>query len=167
MAENAWQTYADQVQNRFDYETNDWAITNVCSGSAIYGFDGSLWAKAGGEADLTTYQHPLEQDDGSTANVEINEVNCAIGAAENNRRPSDAGIRMGGAKYMLTYHDDESGVTQLTRGGGGACVGKTASAVVVGFWKKDQVDSNNKPQNMEDTYQLVKEMVNYLKEQGY
>jgi len=49
MADNAWQTYADQVLNRFDYDTNDWAITGVCSGAAIYGHDGSLWANAGEE----------------------------------------------------------------------------------------------------------------------
>jgi len=66
MAENAWQTYADQVLNRFDYETNDYSITGVCNGAALYGHDGSLWASAGTEGDnLTTYQHPLEQMDGS------------------------------------------------------------------------------------------------------
>lgn len=32
-----WQTYADQVVNRFDYDANDWAITGVCNGAGIYG----------------------------------------------------------------------------------------------------------------------------------
>lgn len=86
MADNAWQTYADQVLNRFDYDTNDWAITGVCSGAAIYGHDGSLWANAGEEGgNLTTYEHPLEQMDGSTQNVPVNEVACALGACDGNR----------------------------------------------------------------------------------
>jgi len=145
MAENAWQTYADQVMNRFDYDTNAYSVNNVCNGSALYGLDGSIWASAGEEgSNLTTYQHPLEQMDGSTENVEVNEVTCAVGAADGNRQPSPAGIRMGGEKYMLTYKDEEAAIAQLTRRGGGACVGKAATVVVVGFWKKDKQDSNGK-----------------------
>lgn len=53
---------------------------------------------------------------------------------------------------MLTYKDDSQAVAQLTRPGGGICVGKTASAVVIGFWKKELKDSNDKFQNMEDCF---------------
>ena len=124
--------------NRFDYDTNDWAINNVCSGAGIYGQDGSMWAHAGEFAGLTTYQHPLEQMDGSTQPVEVNEVACAVGASDGNRSPCEAGIRMCGEKFMLTYKDDERAIAQLTTRGGGACVGKTGTAVIVGVWKKDQ-----------------------------
>ena len=86
MAENAWQQFADQVMNMFDYESNEYTILGVCSGAALYGHDGSLWASAGEEGgNLTTYQHPLEQMDGSVQNIEVNEVACAIGAADGNR----------------------------------------------------------------------------------
>ena len=74
---------------------------------------------------------------------------------------------MGGEKFMLTYKEEESAVAQLTRRGGGACVGKTATAVVVGWWKKDKADSNGKTQNMEDCFKLVQEMTAYLMEQGH
>lgn len=142
--ENAWQTYADQVRNKIDYDTNQWIKTEVCSGAAIYGHDGSLWASSGDEGhDLTTYQHPQEQMDGSTKNIEVNEVYCAMKACEGNRSPSDAGIRMGNQKYMLKFFDD-AGVCNLTRSLGGASVGKTATAVVIGFWKKDGKDSEGK-----------------------
>ena len=73
---------------------------------------------------------------------------------------------MGGEKYMLTYVDDATGVAQLTRKNGGACVGMSSQAVIIGFWKKDQVDSNGRPQNMEDVFGLVGEMVQYLKDNG-
>lgn len=69
---------------------------------------------------------------------------CALGAADGNRSPSPAGVRICGTKYMLVYKEDEMALADLTRVGGGAVVGKTASAVVIGFWKKDQQDSNGK-----------------------
>lgn len=93
--------------------------------------------------------------DGSVTEVEVNEVACAMGAADGNRQPSQAGIRMGKTKYMLTFKDDDAAIAQLTRSGGGAVVGKTTTAVIIGFWKKDQVDSNGRPQNMEDCRGLV------------
>jgi len=93
--------------------------------------------------------------DGSIQNVEVNEVACAMGGADGNRQPSQAGIRMAAEKYMLTYKDEEVAVAQLTKRGGGACVGKTTTAVVIGVWMKDQVDSTGKTQNMEDCFKLV------------
>ena len=105
--------------------------------------------------------------DGTTQHVEVNEVACAVGAADGNRQPSQAGVRMGGIKFMLTYKDDNQALAQLTRAGGGACVGKTATAVVIGFWKKDQQDSNGQWQSMEACFKLVKEMTDYLIEQGF
>jgi len=74
---------------------------------------------------------------------------------------------MGGEKYMLTYKDDAAAITQMTRRGGGAVVGKAATCVIIGFWKKDKADSNGKAQNMEDVFKLVQEMTAYLIEQGY
>ena len=100
--------------------------------------------------------------DGSTENIEVNEVACAIGAADGNRQPTQAGIRMGGEKYMLTYKDDASAITQMTRRNGGAVAGKCGTCVVIGFWKKDKQDSNGKFQNMEDVFKLVQEMTAYL-----
>jgi hypothetical protein len=74
---------------------------------------------------------------------------------------------MGAQKFMLTFKEDEQAICQLTRAGGGACVGKTNTAVVIGFWKKDKVDSNGRAQNMDDCFRLVKEMTDYLIEQGF
>ena len=148
--------------NRFDYDTNEWKITGVCSGAALYGHDGAIWAQSGEMDALTSYDHPLQQMDGSTENVPVNEVACAIGVADGNRNPSQAGCRMGGKKYMLTYKDDEQAICQLTTVGGGACVGKAGTAVVIGVWKKDGKDSNGKFQNMEDCFKLVQEMTSYL-----
>lgn len=60
-----WNTYAEQVKNRFDYDTNDWAVNNVCSGAGIYGQDGSVWGVSADMPELKTYTHDLEDMDGS------------------------------------------------------------------------------------------------------
>ena len=103
----------------------------MCSGAAIYGHNGSTWAKAGTFVDLTTYQHPLEQMDGSTQDVLCNEVAVAIGAVGGNRRHTEGGIRMGGKKFMLIYKDEDTAVAKLNTAGSGACCGKTGTAVVI------------------------------------
>jgi len=94
----------------------------------------------------------------------VNEVLCAVEAAGGNRSPTKAGIRMGGKKYMLTFSQD--GFAKLVCSGGGACVGKTVTGVVVGLWSKEGKDSNGNFQNDEATYLIVKEMVDYLKGTG-
>lgn len=101
-----WNTYAEQVKSKFDYDSNDWAITNISSGAAIYGLEGGVWGLSEGMSELTTYQHELDDGEGNKEMVEVNEVTCAAGAADGNRAPSKAGIRICGKKYMLTYKDE-------------------------------------------------------------
>ena len=161
-----WESYCNQVTNRFNYDTNDWEITNVCSGAVIYGTDGSEWGNVGEGGPLTTYDFVLEGM-GASETVSVNEVTAALGAADGNRNPTRAGIRFGGKKYMLTFKEDEKAIAQLTTVGGGAVVGKAATCVIIGFWKKDQVDSNGRPQNMEDCRKLVEEMMDFLAGSGY
>ena len=43
-----WNTYAEQVKSRFDYEKNDWAVTNISSGAGIYGQEGGVWGVSEG-----------------------------------------------------------------------------------------------------------------------
>ena len=54
MADAGWTQYTDQICHRFNYETNDWDITNCCTGAMIYGADFGQWAKSGDCADLST-----------------------------------------------------------------------------------------------------------------
>ena len=163
-----WTQYADQVVNRFNYETNAWDKTNCCTVASIYGHDGSLWTDSSqGGCNLTTYQHEIEDLDGNKKNIEVNEVNCALAATNNNRQPTQAGIRLGGLKHMLTYHDETTMTAKLNASGGGASVGQTKTAVIVAFWKKDQKDSAGGNQSADECWKLVSEMTAYLTEQGY
>ena len=121
-----------------DYNTNSYSAENVCSAAAIYGLDGSAWAWSPTFPELSTYEFPLEGMDGSVKNVTVNEIECAIKAAEGVRNPTEAGVRLGNEKYMFVTFDETSGVAQLSkRGGGGAAIAKTATAVVIAFWIKD------------------------------
>ena len=150
-----------------NFETNEWDITDVCYAAAIYGLDGAAWAWSPNFPELLTYDYEQEDMAGNTTKVSVNEVNCAIGAAEGKRNPSDAGIRLGNEKYMFVTHDESDGVTQLSTRGGGAAVKKINTAVIVAMWKKDSKQSNGFNQAGGDCASQVSVMGAYLAEQGY
>lgn len=104
---------------------------------------------------------------GNKTSINVNEVNCAIGAAEGKRNPTDAGIRLGNEKYMFVAHDETDGVTQLSKRGGGAAVKKIASAVIIATWSKEAKSSNGLFQAGGDCAAQVGAMGAYLAEQGY
>ena len=54
-----------------------------------------------------------------------------------------------------TAHDGKIAFCTLTGSGGGACVAKTAQALLVGVWRKDQPMSNGKMQNTGDCESCV------------
>ena len=165
-----WQQYIDQVIHQLDYDTNEWIRENVCSEAALYGTDGSCWAFSPGFPELKQYDFQAEQEDGSMKSVAIDELQCAIKATENVRNPTEVGIRLGNEKYMLTTVQPAGGsdVAQLARrGGGGAAIAKTATGIVIAFFKKDGVMSDNKPQNIADAGDQVGAMATFLKEQGF
>ena len=98
----------------------------MCAHGAIYGTDGVLWAASPQWPGLHEYEHPLEQDDGSTTNIKVNEFTCAVAVTNGKRMPTAAGVRMGKTKFMMVSHDPETNVCYLSRlGGGGGCVDRT------------------------------------------
>ena len=90
-----------------------------------------------------------------------------IEAAKGNGKPSAAGIRIDGKKHMLTYHDEESGCSQLVSEDGGAAVANIATAVIIGIFKKDRSSDKKSIQTIHDTVAQVEAMAAYLKEQGF
>ena len=100
--------------------------------------------------------------------VNVNEFDCALKAAQGNRKPSEAGIRMCNQKYMLIQHNPDSSSAYLGReGGGGACVAKTDKALVIAIYDKKAEMSNKRLQNPGDCNDLVERMVEFLKSAGY
>ena len=123
---NGWDDFIPNILNKWSKVTGNFSVNQVCAHAAIYGLDGTLWAASKDWPGLHDYVHPLEQDDGSTTDVKVNEFNCALGAANGKRMPTTAGIRMGRTKFMMVRHEPEDNMCYLSRmGGGGGCVAKT------------------------------------------
>lgn len=86
----------------------------------------------------------MEDDDGGSIQVAVNEFKCALGAAAGSRMPSTAGIRMGNEKYIFNKQEKEScPISYMTRqGGGGAVIGKFKTGIVIGIWHKEAMMSS-------------------------
>lgn len=75
---------------------------------------------------------------------------------------------MANQKYMLIKHNPENNSVYLGReGGGGACIARTKTAVVIGIWNKSAEMSNKTLQNSGDCNERVEKMAEYLISQGY
>ena len=82
-----------------------------------------MWSASGSWPGLHDYEHPLENDDGTTQNITISEFKCAMEVSNGKRMPTAAGVRMGKTKFMMVSHDPETNTVYLSRlGGGGACI---------------------------------------------
>jgi len=110
MAEQ-WMEYIGQVLNKMDFGTGQWTEEGVCEAAAIYGLDGSAWAWSPNFPELTTYDFTVEGMGDEKEIVSVDEIQCAIGAGNGNRKPCGAGIRLGGDKYMFVNHDEEAKIT--------------------------------------------------------
>ncbi len=86
-------------------------------------------------------------------------------ASNGDRKPSDAGIRLIGMKFMFIKSD--AGITYLSKqGGGGGCICRTKTAMLIGVWDKNAMMSNKLPQNSGDCNDLVERVGRFLNEQG-
>ena len=105
----SWQPYVDMIIHKFDYDSNTWKDELVCQDAAIYGVeDGAPWAFTPEFPELKEIEVEIDAGNG-IQKIPVNEIVCAIEAGKGNRAPSQAGIRFGGKKYMLTYFDPTSG----------------------------------------------------------
>ena len=139
MAE-AWAPYINQMINKYNFKTMEVKWNGECDEAAIFGLDGTGWYWSPGFPDINqpsqvTIEGMTEAD---TKVVTINEFECVKAAADGNRNPSEAGIRIGGKKYMMVRHDPSTGLAQLTTPGGGAAVMKTQTGLVVALFTKDK-----------------------------
>ena len=110
----------------------------------------------------------MTQEDGSKKDVPINEFTTVHEATKGNRKGSEAGIRMANQKYMLIKHNPENNSAYLGReGGGGACVARTKSCVLIGVWNKAGQMSNGQMQNQGDCNELVEKVAGFLTASGF
>ena len=135
---SGWEGYIYQIQHKYRPDKEQYFTVNICQHAAIYGEDGTAWAVSSDWPGLTEYQHPLEQEDGTTRNVMVNEFKCALAVAGGNRQPTEAGVRMGNLKYMMTTYDQEANLAQLSCSQGGASIAKIGKGIVIGIWNKEE-----------------------------
>ena len=151
--------------HKFDAATNSWAQTNVCTYACIYGHDGAAWAQTQGFA-LSSYQFDLEDEGGNITKIDCHEHANLLAAAGGNRSPAPCGIRICNEKYMYLKAIGDAGGVQgcvLSRkGGGGATVCKTKTALLVGVWTKEGKISDSKSQTTGDTELNVMTVANEL-----
>ena len=159
---SGWEGYIYQIQNKFDHTTQQYKLTNVCEHAALFGLDGTMWASTQG-FQLYNYEFEMTQEDGSKKKVNVNEFNCVVEATTGNRKGSEAGIRMANQKYMMIKHNPENNSVYLGReGGGGACVARTKSALVIGIWNKAAQMGNGNLQNAGDCNECVEKVAEFL-----
>lgn len=66
----------------------------------------------------------------------------------------------------MTTHDD--GVSMLTKsGGGGGTIARAGKAIVIGFWDKEAMMTNNKNQNAGDVALGVERVAKFMKTAGF
>ena len=164
---SGWEAYIYQLQNKYDTATNQYLITNVNEHAAIYGLDGTCWAKTAA-FNLSSYKFDLEDEEGKKKSVDVNEFVTALEASKGNRKGSEAGIRMNNEKYMLIQHNADADTAYLGKaGGGGACIARTNTAVIITVWNKKLEMSNKQLQNPGLCNEVTEKMQAFLKGQNF
>lgn len=76
---------------------------------------------------------------------------------------------MGNEKFMMVGRDNETGLTQLSKKGGGAALMRTNTALIIAYYVKDKVMTHNPKefQTAGGCAEQVATMAQYLKDQGY
>ena len=164
-----WDTYIDQIINKYDFNTNAVPLGTVCTAAAIYGNDGSCWAYSAAFPELTTYDFVVEgMCESENVTVTVNEVDAATKVANGDRKPSGAaGIRLGNVKHMFIAHDETTKTTQCSRQGGGAALANLKDATLIAFWDKSTTMSDGQPQVSALCAEQVAVMAKFLADSGY
>ena len=89
----------------------------------------------------------MQQDDGSTRNVLVNEFKGLLSVTSGNAMPTEAGVRLGNERYIFKEHEPAMQMAQLERQeGGGAVVMKTKKGLIIGIWlESEQMFEDNRP----------------------
>ena len=78
---NGWDKLVLELVNKYDPKTSSHSVRSVCCNVAIYSKTGDLYASYPSGFKLSSYEHQVEQEDGSTKGVQVDEVKCAIAAS--------------------------------------------------------------------------------------
>jgi hypothetical protein len=163
----SWNDYVNAyLLNNTDSNTGNTA-TNVCQHGAIVGNgDGTVWASSPGFG-LSQYNLEVEQENGTKKTVNVNEFKNLVDAFDNKGTTNAVGgIRIHNEKYFPVSFDEDKKLLYLKKSGGGACVGKSNLAFVIGTFssKLTEKDYNGKnvPQNPGHCNLACEKLVEFL-----
>ena len=140
-------------------------MTGVGEHGGIFGHDGVKWGTSEG-FDLTAYPYDIVLDDeGNTQKADVDEVKIFKDLLNGNDRGGEAGVRLGGEKYMVVRRDGK--FINLSKRAGGAIIGKAKTCAAIGTWTNTKKDSSGKVQNPGDLQLRLEALVEYLETQGY
>ena len=164
-----WDTYVTQVVDKYDFDTNEVVMSNLCTAAAIYGHDGSCWAYTAAFPELTKYEFSVEgMSPEDITVVQVDEFDAVKKAGEGDRKPcGDAGMRLGNKKYMFVFHDETAKVTQLSCSGGGAAIYNINGASIIAIYDKNVKSSDDGAQSGARCAEQVGIMGAFLTESGY
>ena len=147
----------------YSIKKKEFIRTKVGTMAAIYGEDGTCYAKTPNWPGLSSYSAEFEDMAGNKANFDVNEVNHMKQSAKGMRDCGPAGIRLGGVKYVFLRHDPTYMATTLACPTGGASVVKTNKGYLIGVWSKTETMSNGNGQNAGDLAMSVERVGEFLR----
>ena len=146
--------WSDYISNYLLASTQGETVyTNPCDRGALIGNDGTVWASTEGFSCNTSQKIQLAQDDGSTKEITINEVENILDCTANKGRSTKpGGVYICGEKFFSVgephVYGDESKheiiVFLKSKSGGGAVGRTTAGNLVVATWNASKKCTSTK-----------------------
>jgi hypothetical protein len=164
----SWSDYVSGYLVNYTDQNNGKTASNVVEHGAIVGnTDGTVWASTSG-FELSTYSTDIEQDDGTTKTVEVNEFANMLDAFNNKGATSKAGgVRIHKEKYYMVSFDSDREVMYLKKSGGGAAVAKSNLAFVIATFntklKSKGLSGAEEPQNPGLVNRAAEDLQTFLK----
>ena len=144
----SWQDYVNAfIVNYVDQQSGKTYLNACEAGGIISSADGTVWASSAG-FNFGKYETQVEKEDGSgSTKLNIDEFANLKNAFDNNGTcTAQGGVRINREKFFIVSYDSDRKVMYLKKNGGGAAVGRSNQALVIGIFstsKKSQVQTTS------------------------
>lgn len=170
----SWQEFVDGYLLNY-FPTNDepdesQAINNACVGAAIIDGSTKQICAIGGNLKLLNGKVDQTQEDGSTKQIDLNEINNLIAVQSDYSKTPNGGVRINGVKHTVVGHNANFKSVYLKRQGGGATIAKSETLYLLATWDAAAKCELSTGEKVLQTPQLcnkcVEDLQKYLSDQG-
>ena len=103
---SGWDKYLEHMLGLYSVKKSEWIKKNCGTMAAIFGDDGTVYAKTPNFPALNPARNvEIEDMTGNKQTFTINEFDCLKNIAVGNRNPSQAGAQVLGQKFQMTNYD--------------------------------------------------------------